>query len=109
MQKSFLYDKVVRANNASTFTINDGEMYLSIDTTRVPLTAEIGGVSMEPIMCPFCGSEDLLQDDDYAVELEDEYWTVRHWECLECTGSFDKIDITTMPNMFEKINESTIH
>ncbi len=64
---------------------------------------------MEPIMCPFCGSESLLQDDDYGVELEDEYWTVHHWDCLECTGSFDKIEIAAMPNMFEKINESTIH
>jgi hypothetical protein len=64
---------------------------------------------MEPIMCPFCGGTNLYQDDDYSLELDFEYWTIHHWECMECAQSFDKIDILPATNSFEEINESTIH
>jgi len=64
---------------------------------------------MEPIMCPFCGGTSLYQDDDYGLELETEYWTIHHWECMDCAQSFDKIEILPATNTFEEINESTIH
>jgi hypothetical protein len=65
---------------------------------------------MEPIMCPFCGGTNLFQEDDYSLELDYEYWTIHHWECLDCAQSFDKIDILPASNSFEAINnESTIH
>jgi hypothetical protein len=65
--------------------------------------------AMEPTMCPFCGGTNLYQDDDYSLELDFEYWTIHHWECMECAQSFDKIDILPATNSFEEINESTIH
>lgn len=64
---------------------------------------------MEPILCPFCGGTKLFQEDDFGLELDQEYWTVHHWECLECGQSFDKIDVTMMPKTFERMNENTIH
>ena len=44
---------------------------------------KIGGLFMEPLMCPFCGGTNLFQEDDFSLELDIEYWTVHHWECLE--------------------------
>ncbi len=75
------------------------------------ITAEmnLGGVAMEPNMCPFCGGTNLFQEDDYSLEMDFEYWTIHHWECLDCAQSFDKIEILPTSNSFEKINESTIH
>ena len=70
---------------------------------------KIGGPNMEPIMCPFCGGTNLFQEDDYSLEMDFEYWTIHHWECLDCAQSFDKIDILPTSNTFEEINESTIH
>lgn len=70
---------------------------------------KIGGPIMEPIMCPFCGGTNLFQEDDYSLEMDFEYWTIHHWECLDCAQSFDKIDILPTSNTFEEINESTIH
>lgn len=64
---------------------------------------------MEPILCPFCGGTNLFQEDDFGLELDAEYWTVHHWECLECGQSFDKIDVMAMPKNFERMNENTIH
>ena len=68
-------------------------------------------MTMEPIMCPFCGGTNLFQEDDYSLELDFEYWTVHHWECLDCAQSFDKIEILPASNSFEakNNNESTIH
>lgn len=69
-----------------------------------------GGLKMEPIMCPFCGGTNLFQEDDYSLELDYEFWTIHHWECLDCAQSFDKIEILPASNSFEAINnESTIH
>jgi hypothetical protein len=70
---------------------------------------KIGGQIMEPLMCPFCGGTNLFQEDDFSLELDIEYWTVHHWECLECGQSFDKIDILPVTNTFEEMNENTIH
>lgn len=64
---------------------------------------------MEPVLCPFCSGTNLFKEDDYGLELDDEYWTVHHWECLECGRSFDKIDSMPMPKAFERMNENTIH
>jgi hypothetical protein len=70
---------------------------------------QAGGKPMEPIMCPFCGGTNLFQEDDYSLEMDFEYWTIHHWECLDCAQSFDKIEILPASNAFEEINESTIH
>jgi hypothetical protein len=71
---------------------------------------KIGGLIMDPIMCPFCGGTNLFQEDDYSLELDYEYWTIHHWECLDCAQSFDKIDVLPASNSFEAVNnESTIH
>jgi hypothetical protein len=71
---------------------------------------KIGGFIMDPIMCPFCGETNLFQEDDYSLELDYEYWTIHHWECLDCAQSFDKIDVLPASNSFEAVNnESTIH
>jgi hypothetical protein len=70
---------------------------------------ETGGQVMEPIMCPFCGGTNLFQEDDYSLEMDFEFWTIHHWECLDCAQSFDKIEILPASNTFEEINESTIH
>lgn len=51
----------------------------------------------------------MFKEDDYGLELDDEYWTVHHWECLECGQSFDKIDSMPMPKTLERMNENTIH
>ncbi len=64
---------------------------------------------MDPIMCPFCGRTNLFQEDDYGLEMDFETWTVHHWVCLDCSQSFDKIEITAVPKNFEENNESTIH
>jgi len=70
---------------------------------------KIGGSTMDPIMCPFCGGTNLFQEDDLGLEMDFEYWTVHHWECLDCSQSFDKIEILPASNKFEELNESTIH
>ena len=71
---------------------------------------KVGGTAMEPIMCPYCGGTNLYQEDDYSLELDLEYWTVHHWDCMDCGQSFDKIEILPTSDTFEKINnESTIH
>jgi len=66
-------------------------------------------MNMDPIMCPFCGGTRLAQDEDYALELDYENWTIHHWECMDCAQSFDKIEILPSIDTFEEINESTIH
>jgi hypothetical protein len=70
----------------------------------------IGGTAVDPIMCPFCGGTNLFQEDDFSLEMDFESWTVHHWACLECSQSFDKIEVQQpVPTKFEEINESTIH
>jgi len=81
----------------------------SIPEKPVSLRDEIGGSTMEPIMCPFCGGTNLFQEDDYSLQMDFEYWTIHHWECLDCAQSFDKIEILPTSSTFEEINESTIH
>lgn len=64
---------------------------------------------MEPILCPYCGGTNLFPDDDYSLDLEDEYWTIHHWDCLDCSQSFDKIEIMPVTNTFEGRHEDTVH
>lgn len=73
------------------------------------LSVDFGGMMAEPIMCPYCGGTNLFQEDDYGLELDYEYWTIHHWDCLDCSQSFDKIEILPASSAFEEINESTIH
>jgi hypothetical protein len=70
---------------------------------------ESEALAMEPVMCPFCGGTNLFQEDDFGLELDTEYWTIHHWECMDCAQSFDKIDVLPASNTFEEMNESTIH
>jgi len=76
---------------------------------RSILCMDVGGMMSEPIMCPYCGGTNLFQEDDYGVELDYESWTIHHWVCLDCSQSFDKIEVIPASNSFEEINESTIH
>ncbi len=64
---------------------------------------------MEPSLCPYCGGTNLFQEDDYGLEMEFEYWTIHHWECLDCAQSFDKIEVMPTSSTFEENKESTIH
>ncbi|HEX9021611.1 MAG TPA: hypothetical protein VF903_10175 [Nitrospirota bacterium] len=64
---------------------------------------------MEPIMCPFCGGLNLFQDDDYSLEMDFEYWTIHHWDCLDCGQSFDKIEISPASSAPLETTEGTIH
>lgn len=49
---------------------------------------------MEPIMCPFCGGSDLVEEETTDMETEEEFWVIYHWTCLSCNESFDKIVIS---------------
>ena len=73
------------------------------------LCVEVGGMMSEPIMCPYCGGTNLFQEDDYGIELDYEYWTIHHWDCLDCSESFDKIEVLPASSAFEESHESTIH
>jgi len=73
------------------------------------LYEDVGGLMAEPIMCPFCGGTNLFQEDDYGIELDYEYWTIHHWDCLDCSESFDKIEVLPASSSFEESHESTIH
>jgi hypothetical protein len=73
------------------------------------LSVEVGGMMAEPIMCPYCGGTNLFQEDDYGVELDYEYWNIHHWDCLDCSESFDKIEILPASSSFQESHESTIH
>ena len=44
----------------------------------------------EPINCPFCSGNLLQELEPTGLELEDTYWTIFHWQCLECSETFDK-------------------
>jgi len=48
-------------------------------------------VQKDPIKCPFCGSAFLQELDPTGLETEDSYWTIFHWQCLECQETFDKL------------------
>jgi len=45
----------------------------------------------EPIMCPFCGGSDLIEQEQTELETDDEFWVIYHWNCSECGESFDKL------------------
>jgi hypothetical protein len=86
-----------------------GNVMLNPGQQGMFIKRKIGGSTMDPIMCPFCGGTNLFQEDDVALEMDFEYWTIHHWSCLDCARSFDKIEILPASNKFEEINESTIH
>jgi hypothetical protein len=88
---------------------NGGEVMFMPRHQDMFIRMKIGGSIMDPIMCPFCGGTNLFQEDDLGLEMDFEHWTVHHWECLDCSQSFDKIEILPASDKFEEINESTIH
>ena len=69
---------------------------------RYPYERVWGG-AMEPVMCPYCGGTSLYQEEDYSLEMDFEYWTIHHWECIDCGQSFDKIEIVSTANTFETL------
>lgn len=62
---------------------------------------------MEPIMCPFCGGSDLIEEETTDLETEDTYWIIYHWSCLNCNESFDKIVETDIEEEEESFEEDT--
>ncbi|MEW6408742.1 MAG: hypothetical protein AB1488_01340 [Nitrospirota bacterium] len=57
---------------------------------------------MEPIICPFCGGSNLAEDNEMELELDDEFWSIYHWRCLDCYESFDKIVTAPKREFFEE-------
>jgi len=63
---------------------------------------------MEPIICPYCGGTDIIEGRVREIELNDEYWTVYHWICMDCSESFDKIVATPVTEVYEEEDEHWI-
>lgn len=59
----------------------------------------------EPIMCPFCGGSDLIEQEQTELETDDEFWVIYHWNCSECGESFDKLVIQDISDAFEDMDE----
>ncbi len=47
----------------------------------------------EPIACPFCEGTLLQENEPTEIQFDEEIWTIRHWQCLECGETFDKVMI----------------
>ena len=60
---------------------------------------------MEPIMCPFCGGAELIEEDESELETEDEYWVIYRWTCTDCGESFEKILAKPISEAFEDMEE----
>ncbi|HEY3347536.1 MAG TPA: hypothetical protein VGK71_07925 [Nitrospirota bacterium] len=60
---------------------------------------------MEPIMCPFCGGADLIEEEGTEMETEEEYWVIYHWRCTDCGETFDKVITRPASEAFEDIDE----
>jgi uncharacterized Zn finger protein len=60
---------------------------------------------MEPIMCPFCGGAELIEEEETELETEDEYWVVYHWRCPDCGELFDKVVTQPISEAYEDMEE----
>ena len=56
---------------------------------------------MEPIMCPFCGGAELIEEEESEIETEDEYWVIYRWRCTDCGEDFEKISTQPLSEAFE--------
>jgi len=56
---------------------------------------------MEPIMCPFCGGGELIEEEESELETDDEYWVIYHWRCIDCGEVFDKVVAEPLSEKFE--------
>jgi len=59
----------------------------------------------EPVMCPYCGSADLFEQEQSELELDEDYWVVYHWSCAECGESFDKVVSRPLSEAFEDVED----
>jgi hypothetical protein len=59
----------------------------------------------EPVMCPFCGGADLVEQEQTELETEDEYWVIYHWNCSDCGESFDKLLVRDSADVFEEMED----
>jgi YgiT-type zinc finger domain-containing protein len=60
---------------------------------------------MEPIMCPFCGGAELIEEEESEIEIEDEYWVIYHWRCTDCGEAFDKVITQPLSDAFEDVKD----
>ena len=60
---------------------------------------------MEPVMCPFCGGSELIEEEESELETDDEYWVVYHWRCADCGETFEKINSRPLSEAYEDIEE----
>jgi len=59
----------------------------------------------EPMMCPFCGGTELIEQEQTELETEDEFWVIYHWDCADCGEGFDKLVIQDAADAFEDMDE----
>ena len=55
----------------------------------------------EPLMCPFCGGAELVEEEETELETEEEYWVIYHWRCMDCGDAFDKVIVRSNDDAFE--------
>lgn len=60
---------------------------------------------MEPIMCPFCGGAELIEQEESELETDDEYWVIYHWHCSDCGEVFEKIVSRLLSEAFEDMED----
>jgi YgiT-type zinc finger domain-containing protein len=60
---------------------------------------------MEPIMCPFCGGAELVEQEESEIETDDEYWVIYHWHCSDCGEVFEKIVARPISEAFEDMED----
>lgn len=46
---------------------------------------------MKPQFCPYCGEKQLEELEPTEVMMENDVWTIHHYECQFCGELFDKI------------------
>ena len=46
---------------------------------------------MEPVMCPFCGGTDLIEEEENELETDEEYLVIYQWSCADCHETFNKV------------------
>jgi len=60
---------------------------------------------IEPVMCPFCGGGELIEEEESEIETEDEYWVIYHWRCSDCGEAFEKIVSRPLADVYEDMDE----
>ncbi len=60
---------------------------------------------MEPVMCPFCGGSELIEEEESEMETDEEYWVIYHWRCQDCGEGFEKIVARPISESFEEMED----